>query len=184
MGSIIGIILSNKIASPLKKLTSKVIDLQHGKNVTFDIDVSTYEIKTLQNALKELHDSLEHESKLKNAAEEKVKISLQVFEQSIEGILITDKENKIILTNKSFTNITGYTQDEVYGKNPKILGAENSIVDYKELWDSLNTKGKWEGDVDNKRKDGTLYKEHLKITTLKDEDEEILYYLATFNSSF
>jgi len=184
LGSIVGMLLSHKIAAPLERLTSKVVDLQHGKDVKFDVDSSTYEIQTLEKALKEFHTSLEHESKFKEIAEEKVKISLQVFEQSIEGILITDKENKIILTNKSFTDITGYTQDEVYGKNPKILGAENSTTDYKGLWDTLITKGKWEGNIQNKRKDGTFYKEHLKITTLKDEKGEIVYYLATFNSSF
>jgi len=44
--------------------------------------------------------------------------------------------------------------------------------------------GIWEGKIQNKRKDGTLYKEDLKITTLKDEKGEIVYYLATFNSRF
>lgn len=185
LGALVGLISANKISFPLRKLTSNVEDLKQGKNVDFEKSSSKDEIGILQNALKNLHDSLGKESKLKEQAEEKVQISLKIFDQSIEGILISDANNKVILTNKAFTAITGYTQEDMYGKNPKLLSSGNNNEEfYINLWNALSNKGKWEGEIENRRKGGDLYTEQLKISTLKDHTGQVIYYLATFNSSF
>ncbi len=185
IGAVIGIVLSNIITAPLNRLSQIVANFKSSHKIKFDEKVSNDEIGDLQLALKELYDGLNEESKLKDIAEEKVEISLKVFEQSLEGIVITNSENKIILTNKAFTNITGYTQEDVYQKNPSILsGDENKKEFYEDMWNKIIKNGKWEGNLTNKKKDGSLYEEHLKITTLKDKDGNIINYLATFNSGF
>lgn len=185
IGSIIGILLASKISAPLEKLSSLVEDFKNGKDVSFKNKSSQDEVGRLYQALDQLYTSLNKESKLKEIAEDKVNISLKVFDQSLEGIVITDNENKIILTNKAFTDITGYTQEDVFHKDPAILSSGTLEKEfYENMWNKISEKGKWEGTIPNRRKDGTLYDEYLKISTLKDADGNIINYLATFNSGF
>jgi len=121
----------------------------------------------------------------KKNAQIKVELSLKIFEQALEGIIICDKNNNIILVNRAFTQITGYELNDIYGKNPSILnsGLQNQEF-YENMWNRLRKDGKWDGHLKNKRKDGTIYDEYLKISTLKDRKDEIVNYLATFNSGF
>ncbi len=185
LGALIGIIISNIISTPLKKLSVIVDNLRENKKVEFLENLSNDEIGRLHNAIQNLYKSLNKESKLKQSAENKVNLSLRVFEQALEGIIITDSKNNIILINKAFTEITGYEMDEVYGKNPAILASKLQDEEfYKDMWDRLKSDGKWDGLIKNRKKDGTIYEEYLKISSLKDENGQIINYLATFNSGF
>lgn len=185
IGSFIGILISNFITNPLKKLSLIVDNLRENKKVQFLENVSNDDIGRLHNAIENLYKSLNSESKLKDDAQNKVNLSLKIFEQAEEGIIITDKENNIILVNKAFSDSTGYEMNEVYGKNPSILCSNLQDEDfYKNMWESIKTKGKWEGIVKNRRKDGTIYEENLKISSLKDEKGIVINYLATFTSGF
>ena len=185
LGAFLGVIIANRISSPLGTLVENINALKHNKDFKFPRKKSNDEFSILHNAIKDYHDTLQKESSLKNIAEEKVNIALQIFDQSIEGIIITDHNNNTILTNKSFSDITGYSLEDIYGQNPKLLSSGNSSKEfYKKMWSDIHTKGKWEGKLENKHKDGTVYDEYLKITTLKDEKGNINFYLATFHSSF
>ncbi len=185
LGALIGIIISNIISTPLKKLSVIVDNLRENKKVDFLENVSNDEIGKLHNAIKNLYKSLNSESKLKENAQSKVDLSLKIFDQALEGIIITDSKNNIILINKAFTDITGYEMDEVYGKNPAILASKLQDDEfYRNMWNSLKSDGKWDGLIKNRKKDGTIYEEYLKISSLKDEGGQIINYLATFNSGF
>jgi len=185
IGALFGMFVSSRISSPLNKLSSKITDFRNGKDVEFMDSSSNDEIGILEKELKELHNDLDKESNLKNIAQDKVNISLSIFEQSVEGILVTDKDNNIILINKAFENITGYKIEDVYGKNPNLLSAKTLGKEfYEKMWKDINENGKWEGQVDNKRKDNSSYIEDLKISIIKNDKDEIINYIATFNSSF
>ncbi len=185
IGAFIGIVLANFLVRSLENLNLKVKEFVKGKNIVFEKKNSKDEITILENTLYEFQESLSNATQLKDIAEDKVQIALKIFEQSLEGILITDKFNKIILVNKAFTRITGYTQEEIYEKDPSILSSGNNSKEfYEKMWDDIKTKGKWEGSIYNKRKDGTIYDENLRISTLKNENGEIINYLATFDSGF
>jgi PAS domain S-box-containing protein len=185
LGALIGIIISNIISTPLKKLSTIVDNLRENKKVDFLENVSNDEIGKLHNAIKNLYKSLNSTSKQKENAQNKVDLSLKIFDQALEGIIITDSKNNIILINKAFTEITGYEMDEVYGKNPTILASKLQDEEfYKNMWNSLESNGKWDGLIKNRKKDGTIYEEYLKISSLKDENGQIINYLATFNSGF
>ena len=183
-GAIVGIVISNIITSPLKNLSQHINDLKDGKYL--DLSVSTNdEIGILQKAILDLNDSLKSATKSKKMAEDKIQLALKVFDQSLEGILICDKNNTMTLVNKAFTDITGYTQEEIYGKNPSILSSgEQNQEFYKKMWESIQINGKWEGKLLNKKKDGSSYSENLRISTLKDKKGNIVNYYATFNSGF
>lgn len=185
IGAMIGIFISSLISKPLNRLNKIVENITNNEDVKFLKDLPNDEIGKLHDALENLYNSLIIESKDKKEAQNKVKISLQIFEQAFEGIIVTDKYNKIILINNAFTNITGYELNEVYGKNPSILSSgENDEKFYEIMWNDLNENGKWEGKIKNKRKDGSIYEEHLKISSLKNEKNEVIHYIATFNSGF
>ena len=185
IGAMIGIFISSLISKPLNRLNKIVENITNNEDVKFLKDLPNDEIGKLHDALENLYNSLIIESKDKKEAQNKVKISLQIFEQAFEGIIVTDKYNKIMLINNAFTDITGYELNEVYGKNPSILSSgENDKEFYKNMWNDINENGKWEGKIKNKRKDGSIYEEHLKISSLKNEKNEVIHYIATFNSGF
>ena len=83
--------------------------------------------------------------------------------------MITDEIGNLIRVNEAFTRITGYTPDEVIGKNPRILtSGRQDAAFYEAMWASINCKGAWEGEIWNRRKNGEIYPEHLTITAVKD----------------
>jgi len=70
--------------------------------------------------------------------------------------------------NRAFTQITGYTEDEVIGKHPGMLSSGRHGLDfYAEMWESINNTGTWEGEVWNRRKNGEIYPEYLTFTSSK-----------------
>ena len=115
-------------------------------------------------------------------AEERLKMSGRVFNQAHEGILVTDAEGHIVDVNPAFSEITGYSREEVIGKNPSILRSErHSRLFYQEMWNSLQEQGLWQGEIWNRRKNGELYAELLTISALVDEHGETVNYLGLFS---
>ncbi|WP_200762876.1 EAL domain-containing protein [Nitrosophilus alvini] len=113
--------------------------------------------------------------------ERELKLYKKVIDNSIEGVIITDSHNNIIYVNSVFTELTGYTEEEVIGKKPNILSSGRHGKDfYKKMWKSLYEKGFWQGEIWNRRKNGEVYPEWLNISTVKDENGKILYFAATF----
>ena len=109
-------------------------------------------------------------------------LSENIFQNSIEGIVITDGKGDIESVNPAFTEITEYTEEEVLGKNPRILKSHMQDSEfYKSMWDQLLKKGFWEGEIWNRKKNGTVYPEFLTITSLKDESGEIVQYISFFH---
>ena len=111
--------------------------------------------------------------------EEQIRLFEKVFANANEAILISDANNCIVATNPAFTEITGYTIEEVIGKNPHILASGQMDADfYKKMWASINTTGKWQGEVVDRRKDGEIYAEWLSISSLLDDSGRLTHYVA------
>ena len=86
----------------------------------------------------------------------------------------------ILRANNAFTKITGYSAEEVIGKNPRILSSGRQDASfYAAMWGSINSTGSWEGEIWNRRKNGEVYPEHLTITAVKDADGAVTNYVAT-----
>lgn len=114
-------------------------------------------------------------------SEERLKLAATVFTHAREGILITDAEINIIEVNDTFTDITGYSRDEVLGHNPRIFqSGKQSPEFYAAMWQSINTNGYWKGEVANRRKNGEAYIETLTISTVKDATNQVSNYVALF----
>ncbi len=115
------------------------------------------------------------------ATEQKLKQWEKVFENTSEGILITDRSRAILSVNLAFTTVTGYTEEEVLGKDPGILqsGLQGSAF-YEEMWDTIRREGSWSGEIWNRRKDGSIYPQWLTISAVTDDDGEVTHYIGEF----
>jgi PAS domain S-box-containing protein len=112
-------------------------------------------------------------------AEAKLRIAATVFE-SQEGMMVADAGGLIMRVNAAFCQITGYADDDVVGKNPKILSAGRHDAEfYAAMWGRIIRLGFWEGDIWNKRKNGELYLANLIITAVKDIDGIVTNYVGT-----
>ena len=107
-----------------------------------------------------------------------------VFTNSGEGIIITDSNNKILSVNRAFSSITGYTEEEVQGKDPGLLASgQHDAEFYRDMWQALQNNGTWKGEMWNRRKNGEIYPEWLTITTLKGADGTICNHIASFSDA-
>jgi diguanylate cyclase (GGDEF)-like protein/PAS domain S-box-containing protein len=108
--------------------------------------------------------------------------AVSVFTHAREGIMITDASGAIINTNEAFTRITGYTREEVLGKNPRLLSSGLHNRDfYEAMFKDLLHKGHWYGEIWNRRKNGDVFAEMLTTSVVRDEHGNIQHYVAMFS---
>ncbi len=104
---------------------------------------------------------------------------IRAIEQSGETILITDPDGTILYVNPAFTRITGYTREEAIGQTPRLLSSGKHDKEfYREMWKTLEAGQTWEGQLINKRKDGTLYTEQASISPVRDIAGRIVNFVA------
>lgn len=109
------------------------------------------------------------------------RIAASVFE-STEGMMITDAKRVILRVNKAFTDITGYSTDEVVGKNPHMLcSGEQEVGLYAQMWRSIELCGAWQGEVWNRRKNGEVYPARLTVTAVQNTHRLVSHYVATLS---
>ena len=114
-------------------------------------------------------------------AEEDLRIAAIAFE-SQEGMIITDRNTVILRVNHAFSEITGYSASEAVGKTPVLLkSGRHDAVFYATMWNCINHKGSWQGEIWNRRKNGEIYPEQLTITAVKGENCDTTHYVATLN---
>jgi diguanylate cyclase (GGDEF)-like protein/PAS domain S-box-containing protein len=115
-------------------------------------------------------------------AEERLRLAARVFTHASEGILITAPDGAILDVNDTFTQITGYTREEVLGRNPRLLNSGRQGKEfYTAMWRTLLEKGHWSGEIWNRGKDGRIYAEMLTISAVQDESGEVQQYVALFS---
>ncbi len=118
----------------------------------------------------------------RKAAERKLTLAAKVFTEAAEAIMIADARANIVDVNAAFTAITGYTADEVRGRNPRLLSSGRQGQEfYAAMWQELNTKGRWSGEIWNRRKSGEVYAELLSISMLSDENGVPNHYVSLFS---
>ena len=125
---------------------------------------------------------IEEEQKKLREAHDYLRLTASVFSISQEAIIITDSDNNIMDVNLAFTNITGYSHEEVIGKNPKILSSgRHGKVFFVQMWETLKRNKSWRGEIWNRKKSGDDYPEMLSISLVCDEDGKVLRHVAVFS---
>lgn len=114
--------------------------------------------------------------------EEKLSQAMMVFENTNDGIVITDKDTNILNVNKSFEVTTGYKLEDIINNKPNILRSdENDDKFYAKMWKDLNELGVWRGEIINKKKNNTTYYEILTINTIYNMNKEVSGYIGIFS---
>ncbi len=113
--------------------------------------------------------------------EAELRLSATTFEIH-EAIMITDAEANIQKINKAFTVITGYTENDVIGKNSRILNTGQEYVDfYNKMWQQLRSKGQYDGEMWSTRKNGEQYPLRLTISATRDDNNEVTHFVTVFS---
>ena len=112
----------------------------------------------------------------------KLRLAASVFATASDGITITDTKGRILEVNPAFIDVTGYTREEVLGKNPRLLqsGRQDQQF-YAKMWQTINATGQWQGEIWNRRKSGMEYPEWLTIAAVKDTNGVVTNYVGTFS---
>ena len=110
--------------------------------------------------------------------DEALRIAAVAFE-SQEGMMITDANSVILRVNHAFTEITGYTAEEIVGQTPRLLkSGRHSAGFYAEMWDCIKRTGSWQGEVWDRRKNGEIFPKWLTITAVKTDDGTVTHYVG------
>ncbi|UCV22491.1 putative bifunctional diguanylate cyclase/phosphodiesterase [Ferribacterium limneticum] len=108
-------------------------------------------------------------------------VFVRTFEQSNEGMLVTDSRNLIVAFNGALSRLSGYSPEELVGQNPRILSSGRASPEfYAAMWQALENQDYWEGEIWNKQKDGANYPRRLKISVLRNADGSIRNYVANY----
>jgi diguanylate cyclase (GGDEF)-like protein/PAS domain S-box-containing protein len=178
----LGWLLAGRIARPISRI-SQAAEKIAGGDLVYDVPAhqGAGEVARLSISIHNMVEKLTGEIAQRRKAEEGLRLSAKVFENNSEAIMITDAEYNIVSVNPAFTSITGYAEDEVLGKNPRILSSGRQGDEfYRAFYESLHTKGQWRGEIWNKRKNGDVYPEWTTISVLRDERDTITHYIAVF----
>jgi len=131
----------------------------------------------IETAVKQIENTLQRLMSLNN-----LKLIASVFENTNDGIIITDSDANIIDVNNSFTELTGYNRNEVIGKNTRLLSSgRHDSKFYQSMWKTLLEKGEWKGQIWNKKKNGEIYAELLNISAIKNENNNISKFIGVFS---
>ncbi len=112
-------------------------------------------------------------------AEEQLQVLTHTVEQSASVVLIVDGKNRIKYVNPKFSQVTGYSPEEVIGKSSQYLQSRETLIEHgKEMQYALSNGREWRGEVCNRKKNGDRYWAHIVISPIKDPNGEITYYLC------
>ncbi|MCH8492850.1 MAG: EAL domain-containing protein [Idiomarina sp.] len=164
--------LQRRITYPVEQLSAAIAKLEHGEL----IDKIPVEGKS---ELAQLARGTEKMVRERFRNENRINLLSTALEQSNEGVIITSLEPKIEYVNRALLENTGYTEEELLGKNPSVLGSgKTSKATYAKMWQTLLAGKPWTGELKNKRKDGSEYSELQTISPVRNEQGEISHYLG------
>jgi diguanylate cyclase (GGDEF)-like protein/PAS domain S-box-containing protein len=187
---VIGLVVTFQIIRPVKTLSDRLhgMDAANGELLSAPESHAQSELGRLSDDINDLVQRLRqsllhaHERNLEQVVTERLRLAAEVFNNSQEGILVTDRHNRILTVNKAFTDITGYTESEVTGQAPSMLASGRHGADfYAGMWAALLDSGAWKGELWNRRKNGDIMPNWYSINVLRDASGGIINFVAIFS---
>lgn len=117
------------------------------------------------------------------AYEKRLKLTSNVFENSGEGIVITDKTGKILSVNTAFTRLTGYSEPEAVGKYPYMFAAgpqDEALAQYNDIYNKLKNNNSWQGELCDRKKDGSTFIKWMTVTAILNEDSKVMNFVCMY----
>ena len=112
-------------------------------------------------------------------AEEALHLASKAIENTVDSIIITNADQRIVSVNRSFERMTGYSKKEAIGKTPKMLSSgRQDQAFYKQMWESINSEGAWQGKLWNRRRNGDEYPTQLSITAIENDEGVVTNYVG------
>ena len=167
-------IFAKRFTQPILKVVSFLEQIIQVDSLDTRVSIDeNNEYGKLYNEINTMLDRMEESAKAH-------KIAAIAFEIQ-SGMTITDADHKILQVNRAFSEITGYSSQEVIGKTPAILNSKRHSPEYYEsMFKAIETHHYWSGEIYNRRKDGSVFPEHLTIQSVLDDDNKPIYYIASF----
>ncbi|MDD5036355.1 MAG: EAL domain-containing protein, partial [Methylococcaceae bacterium] len=157
-----------------------VLAVHSDRRDIFDAD----EIRLLEEVANDLAFSMlsMRRERARRRAEEDLRMAATVYDNSDEGIMVCDVNERILSVNRAFSVITGFTREEAKGQTPRILrSGRHDPAFFKGFWDQLQERGSWQGEIWNRRKNGELFLIWLSVNTLRDAEGQIQQYISIFS---
>ncbi|WP_108061792.1 PAS domain S-box protein [Poseidonibacter lekithochrous] len=170
----LAIYYAKRFTKPILNLVSFLEKIEHSESLNKRITTNE------QNEFGKLYDEANTMLERISSSHEASKLAAVAFETQ-SGMIITDKNRKILQVNKAFTTITGYEPHEVISKTPSVLKSGLHTQEfYDEMFDNLDKQKFWMGEISNLHKNGSLVNENLTIQAVLNESDEVIYYVASF----
>ncbi|MBI2884268.1 MAG: PAS domain S-box protein [Candidatus Methylomirabilis oxyfera] len=145
-----------------------------GREFPVDIKLSHYPTKEGGIVMSAIRDIT-----ARKQAEVQLHLRTTALEAAANGIVITDREGTIVWVNPAVTPLTGYTAQEMLGRNPRLLkSGHHNTAFYRHLWETILSGQIWHGEMINRRKDGSLYTEEQTIAPVRDHHSQITHFIA------
>ncbi len=189
MGGLLGLLfawmgwmMAGRIARPITRISQAADRIAAGElEYDFPAQQGDGEVEHLSTAIHDMVGKLTSEINQRRSAEDALRLSAKVFESNSEAIMVTDAARNIVMVNRAFTEITGYAQEEVLGKNPRFLkSGRQSDSFYRTFFESLDTNDSWRGEIWNKRKNGEVFPEWVTLSVLRDAQGTVTHYIAIY----
>ena len=130
----------------------------------------------------EIHVAFVRDITERKQAEEELRQLAAVVKSTAEAVMITNAANRIIAVNRAFTEITGYSEQEALGQDPRMLKSEKYDRDfYQAMWAAIGSVGLWQGEVWDRRKNGELFPAWSTISVVRDMDNKVINYVSVFS---
>ncbi|WP_147820116.1 bifunctional diguanylate cyclase/phosphodiesterase [Salidesulfovibrio onnuriiensis] len=185
----ISLVLGKSVTKPLYRLMRDFeraadgdLSLRSGIESRDEVGLLARQFNMFMGRLELSRDALEKETEVREEVEYRHKLFEKVFESALEGILITDRDARIVAVNPAFSAITGYEPYEVMGHTPRILKSDRHEPEFfRRMWDDLADSGRWTGEIWNRRKNGESYPEIMSISAIRDVNGEVTHYVSVFH---
>jgi diguanylate cyclase (GGDEF)-like protein/PAS domain S-box-containing protein len=165
--------IESYFGAPLKTTTGEII------GIIIVMDTKPLYVETaLRSVLGLFSNKVALELQRRKVAKE-LELAASVFNESLEAIIVCDANTNIVRVNPEFTEITGYSLDEVIGEKPTLIkSGYHSKFFYKNLWTIINKQGFWKGEITNKRKNGEIFISWQIIKAVKDSNGQVQQYIS------
>jgi diguanylate cyclase (GGDEF)-like protein/PAS domain S-box-containing protein len=140
------------------------------------------QLRLAQSENKAVHRALEEEIAERRDQHASLRQAAAALENTSEGVIIADSRVRIVSANRAFTEISGYELEEMIGKTPKVLDSgRHDRAFYATMWRSIRQTGRWQGEIWNRKKNGEVHPELLKVSVVRDETGVVTHYVGVFS---